>query len=96
MDFLKWTESTFPRDPTVPEPECLLFHSCLQALLAVIAMHAETRARCFRTYVQDLMTEDVAFLRPWHLPYESSCGFKGILEPDRVCSHESSHVSPCS
>ena len=96
MDFLKWTDATFPTNPTVPEPECLLFQSCLQPRIrAVSAIHAETRARCFRTYVQDLMTEDVVFLRPWHLPYESSCGFKGILEPDRVCSNESSHVLPC-
>ena len=54
-----------------------------------------TRVECLRTYCQDLCTEDVTFLRPWHLPFDASCGLKGMLEPDRdlcqcsflPCSH---------
>ena len=40
-----------------------------------------------RTYATDLMTDGVRYLRPWQLPFDSNCGMKGILEPDRVQGH---------
>ena len=81
LAFLQWLDTSFPADPSVSAPK--LWCKFGSSLGNVLLMNW-----VLRQYASPgMMDRDgPIFLRPWHLPWASECGLKGVLEP-ASCHH---------